>query len=100
MSRAEPHPRKTRSAFVNWTSSYWTTWDYVALPQGSRKYEPAARADLHAGGLESAAGRLLVLDHEPEMAGAVRTARAALDEREELITDVDERSAARATSQG
>ena len=33
------------------------------------------------------------------MAGAVRTTRAALHEREELITDVDEGSAARATSQ-
>jgi hypothetical protein len=33
------------------------------------------------------------------MAGAVRTARAALHERKELITDVDEDSAVRATSQ-
>jgi len=61
--------------------------------------EPAARADLHAGGLESAPRRLLVVDHETEMAGAVRTARAALHERKELITDVDEDSAVRATSQ-
>src|SRR5205085_8621965 len=54
---------------------------------------------LHAGRLERAPGRLLVVDDEAEVAGLVGRPRAPPDEGDELVADVDERHAARAAAQ-
>ena len=91
LAELEPHPPQDPLGLRELHLVVLDDLDEVA--PGVEEVEPAARADLHAGGFESAPRRLLVVDHEPEMAGAVRTTRAALHEREELVADVDEGSA-------
>ena len=62
-------PRSTSGDFVNWTSSYCTI--STRLPYGSRKSSPRPGRICDAGRLERPARRLLVVDDEPEVPGAV-----------------------------
>ena len=55
--------------------------------------ERAVRGDVDAGLAERGAGRLLVVDDEPEVAGSVGWLGAPAGEREKLVAHVDERHA-------
>lgn len=61
--------------------------------------EPAPAQDLHAGLLEGAARRLLVVHHEAEVAMVVGRLRAAFAERDELVAHVQEGHARGAPAQ-
>ena len=73
--------------------------DLDAVAVGVEEVETPAREDLGAGRGERAPRRLLVVDDEPEVPGAVRRLRAALHQRQELVADVDERRTCGATAQ-
>src|SRR6266545_2856181 len=61
--------------------------------------EASTGEDRDAGSLERTSRRLLVVDHETEMARAVRRLRATFHQRDELIADVDERGAGHPAAQ-
>src|SRR3954469_20527839 len=63
--------------------------DLDAVARRIAEVEPTTRQDVDARGLERGARGLLVLDDEPEVRFLL--ARAALEQREELVADLQER---------
>src|SRR5262249_12264268 len=64
--------------------------DLDAIAPGIAEVEEAAGQHLDASRLQGAPRRLLVVDHQAEMAAVVGRLLAALLERDELIAEVDE----------
>jgi hypothetical protein len=64
--------------------------DLDPVAPGIEKIEKAPGQRLDAGLGQGLAHRLLVIDHQPEMAPVIRWLSAALLQREELIAKIDE----------
>jgi catechol 2,3-dioxygenase-like lactoylglutathione lyase family enzyme len=73
--------------------------DLDVVAPGVEEVEAASRLDLGTRLFEGVAGRFFVVDDEAEVPLPVRRLRSAFRERDELVADVDERHARRATAQ-
>jgi hypothetical protein len=73
--------------------------DLDVVAPGVAEVHRASRLDVHAGLLQPAPSRLLVVDSETEVAMRIGRLRTARRERDELVAHVDEGHAAAAAAQ-
>src|SRR5262249_30184254 len=87
------HPRGLRELHVAVVD------DLNEVAPGVAEVQAATGLDDRAHALQRGAHGVLVVDHEPEVAGVVGPLRPPGRERDELVADVDEGHRARASSQ-